>query len=110
MERALSVLRFAEHVALAYYGLTLWRYVRRVGLRAALMKAAVAVVKVAPGGKALMAREQQKTLQDIKEHTQLKLANDDFGDLAMLPSAGLNEKQLLASMSKVCRCCYFFCC
>ena len=67
-----------------------------------MTKLVIQAVKVAPGGKALMAAETEKTIRDIKEFTMEDLGEfDDIGPIVTLPPAGWEQGKLLESMKKL---------
>jgi hypothetical protein len=101
--RLLCVLRWAEHVLALWAAVRVARYVRQVGLRALVMKLALAAVKRVPGGASLLAREQGKTVEAIRAFTQEPISADcdDIGDVLALPEVGMSADALLLSMRKL---------
>ena len=102
MSRVRRLLEIAEHVVFVYCAFRLFRHVRRVGLKAVLTKTVISVVKAAPGGAALMDREQQKTIAEIKAFANESMGEfDEFGDIKELPHSGWSEEKLFPSMIKL---------
>jgi hypothetical protein len=65
-ERLFRVLRWLEHIVAAAALWNALQYVRQVGIKALLTRWAIAVVKASPGGKQMLAKEQAKTINDIR--------------------------------------------
>ncbi len=118
--RVLALMRLAERVALVVMSYQLWRHVKKVGLKAALTRLVVSAVKVAPGGASFIAREQNKTIDDIKvkrererKKTHIWLTrfqaftsetmgeHDEFGEQHELPASGWSEDKLLPALVKL---------
>lgn len=101
-ERLQRYFRIFEHIVVVYFGWKVLSHIRRHGLKAVLTKLAISAVKVAPGGKAMMAKEQEKTIRDIKEFTMANLGEyDEVGPVIDLPAHGWDQTKLLQAMKKL---------
>jgi sphinganine-1-phosphate aldolase len=100
--RLARLLQLAEHAALVFCAYQLWRHVRRAGLKSVLTKAALGAVKLFPGGAAMVAKEQQKAVDDIRSFTSESMGeHDEFGDLLQLPPHGWAEDKLFPALVKL---------
>jgi sphinganine-1-phosphate aldolase len=67
-----------------------------------LTKLFLSAVKLAPGGKGLIAKETQKTIDEIKAFTMTDMGEfDEIGVIAKLPAQGMTEDKLIPMMRKL---------
>jgi hypothetical protein len=73
-----------------------------VGVKAFLTKTVINVVKSTPVGASFLAKEQEKTISEIKAFTNESMGEfDDFGEIKSLPVEGVSEEKLFPSMIKL---------